>query len=69
MIIKTHDFNTIRFMRIEIFNRELGMNLEDIFDEDDSYLDQYVITDSSSTVGAFRLRDFDENLRKKLRVI
>ena len=56
MIQKTNDFVKVQEIRIKIFNKELGLSNNDIFDEDDNVLEQFLITHDEKTVGTFRLR-------------
>ncbi len=56
MIQKTNDFAKVQEIRIKIFNKELGLSNNDIFDEDDNVLEQFLITHDEKTVGTFRLR-------------
>ena len=57
MIQKTDDFDEIRNIRIKIFQKELGISNNDIFDSDDKFLEQFLIKDDEKTIGTFRLRD------------
>ena len=57
-IQKTTDFVKIRDIRAEIFKR-MGLSEEDIFDEDDKILEQFIIKHGSDIVGSFRLRSIN----------
>lgn len=57
MIQKTDNFAKVRDIRIKIFQKELGISNNDIFDSDDKFLEQFLITDGQKTIGTFRLRD------------
>ena len=63
MIQKTDDFDEIRNIRIKIFQKELGISNNDIFDSDDTFLEQFLIKDNKKTVGTFRLRDMPETYK------
>ena len=54
---ETDDFDEIRNIRIKIFQKELGMSNNNIFDSDDKFLEQFLIKDDEKTIGTFRLRD------------
>ncbi|MCA9819361.1 MAG: GNAT family N-acetyltransferase [Nitrosarchaeum sp.] len=56
LIRKTNDFSKIRDIRIEIF-KHLKLSKNDIFDEDDQALDQFLIIHDDKDVGSFRLRE------------
>ena len=57
MIQKTIDFTEIRNIRIKIFQKELGISNNNIFDSDDKYLEQFLIKTDEKSIGTFRLRD------------
>lgn len=57
LIQKTDDFTRVRDIRIEIFNKELGLSNSDIFDNDDEVLEQFLILADGIAVGTFRLRE------------
>ena len=54
-ISKTDNFSEIKNIRRTIFS-ELPLSDNDLFDEDDSVLDQFLIQNDDESVGAFRLR-------------
>ena len=56
MIEKTDDFTKIKKIRLSIFHKELRLSENDIFDDDDEFLDQFLILDGKIPVGTFRLR-------------
>ena len=56
-IQKTNDFAPVRDIRIKIFNQELGLSNNDIFDEDDCELEQFLIICDDDIIGTFRLRN------------
>ena len=56
MIAKTDDFTKIKKIRLSIFHKELGLSENAIFDDDDAFLDQFLILDEKTPVGTFRLR-------------
>ena len=55
-IRKTDDLGMVRTIRTMIFNKELGISLNDIFDNDDQKLEQFFIMKNNDIVGTFRLR-------------
>ena len=57
LIRKTQDLDKVKDIRINIFNKELGISLNDIFDNDDLKLEQFFITNNEKTIGTFRLRE------------
>ena len=59
LIQKTDDFSKIQNIRIKIFNQEMGLSNDDIFDEDDMKLEQFLIIneEGNTAVGTFRLRE------------
>ena len=57
VILKTDDFTKVQSIRIKIFNKELGLPLNEIFDEDDKVLEQFLIINDGDIVGIFRLRN------------
>ena len=57
LIRKTDDLDKVRDIRTMIFNRELGISLNNIFDDDDQKLEQFFIINNESIVGTFRLRE------------
>jgi len=57
LIRKTKDLNKVKYIRINIFNKELGVSLNDIFDNDDQKLEQFFITNNEKIIGTFRLRE------------
>ena len=63
LIKKTNDFAKIREIRIKIFNKELSLSNEDIFDEDDKTLEQFLIIHGEKTVGTFRLRSVNDSYK------
>ena len=56
-IQRTEDFSKIRKIRIEIFSTEMGISKDDIFDNDDQKLEQFLIKNNEKIVGTFRLRE------------
>ena len=58
LIRKTNDFSKIRDIRIENF-KHLKLSNNDIFDEDDQALDQFLIIHDDKIVGSFRLREIN----------
>ena len=56
-IQRTEDFSRIREIRIEIFSTEMGISKDDIFDNDDQKLEQFLIKNNEEIVGTFRLRE------------
>ena len=56
MIAKTDDFTKIKKISLSIFHKELGLSENDIFDNDDAFLVQFLILDGKIPVGTFRLR-------------
>lgn len=57
LIRKTQDLDKVKDIRINIFNKELGISLNDIFDNDDQKLEQFFITNNEKIIGTFRLRE------------
>lgn len=57
LIRKTRDLSKVKDIRINIFNKELGISLNDIFDNDDQKLEQFFITNNEKIIGTFRLRE------------
>ena len=57
IILKTDDFTKVQSIRIKIFNEELGLPLNEIFDEDDKVLEQFLIINDENIIGTFRLRN------------
>ena len=57
MIQKTDNFVEVKNIRIKIFQNEMGLSNNDIFDSDDKFLEQFLIKDGEKTIGTFRLRD------------
>jgi len=55
-IRRTDDLDKIRNIRTMIFNKELGISLNNIFNDDDQKLEQFLIMKAESIVGTFRLR-------------
>ena len=60
MIKKTIDFEKIREIRNSIFRDELGLSENGIFDDDDDFLEQFLVLDGKKIVGTFRLRSVDD---------
>ena len=56
-IRRTNNFHTIRKLRNEIFGKELGISENNIFDNDDQKLGQFIIINNEKPIGTFRLRD------------
>ena len=54
-ISKTNNFSEIRNMRRTIFSK-FPLSDDELFDEDDYLLDQFLIKNDNESVGAFRLR-------------
>ena len=63
MIQHTDDLHKVREIRIDIFNNELGLRPEDVFDNDDERLDPFLIFDDKMVVGTFRLRDLYDSYK------
>jgi len=55
-IRRTDDLGKVRNIRTMIFNKELGISLNNIFDDDDKKLEQFFIMKNDDVVGTFRLR-------------
>ena len=55
-IRRTDDLGKIRNIRTMIFNKELGISLNNIFDDDDQKLEQFLIMKNNGIIGTFRLR-------------
>lgn len=55
-IRRTDDLDKVRNIRTMIFNKELGISLNNIFDNDDQKLEQFFIMKNNDVVGTFRLR-------------
>ena len=55
-IRKTDDLDKVRHIRTMIFNKELGISLNNIFDNDEQKLEQFLIMKNNDIVGTFRLR-------------
>ncbi|MDH3278747.1 MAG: GNAT family N-acetyltransferase [Nitrosopumilus sp.] len=55
-ICRTDDLGKIRNIRTMIFNKELRISLNDIFDDDDQKLEQFLIMKNNYIIGTFRLR-------------
>ena len=60
LIQKTDDFGKIQEIRLKIF-QELGLSNNDIFDEDDNLLEQFLIVHNGNAVGTFRLREINNS--------
>jgi len=56
LIQKTNDFTKVQEIRIKIFYKELRLSKNDIFDNDDEILEQFLIMNDDIIVGTFRLR-------------
>ena len=54
-IVKTKDFSEIKSIRTAVFY-ELRLSEDELFDQDDNILDQFLIKNDDVSVGAFRLR-------------
>ena len=55
LIVKTNNFSEIKQTRTSIFSK-LPLSEDDLFDEDDFVLDQFLIKNNDVIVGSFRLR-------------
>jgi len=55
-IRRTDDLGKIRNIQTMIFNNELGISLNNIFDDDDQKLEQFLIMKNNGIIGTFRLR-------------
>ncbi|MDH3696464.1 MAG: GNAT family N-acetyltransferase [Nitrosopumilus sp.] len=55
-IRRTDDLDKVRNIRTMIFNKELGISLNNIFDDDDQKLEQFFIMKNNGIIGTFRLR-------------
>ena len=62
-VLRTEDFAKVRSVRIEIFNKELGLSNSDIFDDDDKKLEQFLIISDEKIVGTFRLRETSDSYK------
>ena len=62
-IQKTNDFTKVQYTRIKIFHKELGLSKNDIFDNDDKVLEQFLIMNDDVLVGTFRLREIDNSYK------
>ena len=56
IILKTDDFTKVQSIRNKIFHKELGLSLNEIFDEDDKVLEQFLIINDDDIIDTFRLR-------------
>ncbi|MDH3312139.1 MAG: GNAT family N-acetyltransferase [Nitrosopumilus sp.] len=56
LIRRTEDLDKIRDIRTIIFNKELGISQNNIFDNDDQKLEEFFIINHDSIIGTFRLR-------------
>ena len=63
MIQHTDDLHKVKEIRINIFCKELGLQPEDVFDNDDKRLDQFLIFDDKMVVGTFRLRELHDSYK------
>ena len=63
MIKKATDFEKIREIRISVFQDGIGLSENDIFDADDTFLEQFVILDGQKIIGTFRLRSVDNSYK------
>ena len=63
-IEKTNDLNKIKKIRTSIFKKELGISDEEIFDNKDKILEQFLVIKDGKPIGSFRLKD--ENNHYKL---
>ncbi len=63
LIQKVDDLLTVREIRIQIFNKELGLPNSDIFDNDDMKVDQFLVICDGITMGSFRLRDVGNSFK------
>ena len=64
MILKTDNLDEIRKIRTRIFHTEMGLSKNDIFDNDDKVLDQFLILHEQNTIGTFRLREEEKKIHK-----
>jgi len=62
-VLRTKNFSKVRSVRIEIFNKELGLANSDIFDDDDKKLEQFLIISDEKIVGTFRLRETSDSYK------
>jgi len=62
-ILRTNDFIKVRSIRIQIFNKEMGLSKNEIFDDDDKRLEQFLINDNEKIVGTFRLRETSDSYK------
>ena len=62
-ICRTDDLGKVRTIRTMIFNKELGISLNNIFDNDDQKLEQFFIMKNNDIVGTFRLRTENDSYK------
>ena len=62
-IRRTDDLDKVRTIRTMIFNKELGISLNNIFDNDDQKLEQFFIMKNNDIVGTFRLRTENDSYK------
>ena len=62
-IRRTDDLDKVRNIRTMIFNKELGISLNNIFDDDDQKLEQFFIMKNNGIVGTFRLRTENDSYK------
>ena len=62
-IRRTDDLGKVRTIRTMIFNKELGISLNNIFDNDDQKLEQFFIMKNNDIVGTFRLRTENDSYK------
>ena len=62
MIVKTNNFSEVKNIRTIVFSK-LHLSDDNLFDEDDSILDQFLIKNNDVIVGAFRLRPLGNSFK------
>jgi len=63
LIRRTEDLDKVKNIRTLIFNKELGIFLNNIFDNDDQKLEQFFIINNEKIVGTFRLRKGNDSYK------
>jgi predicted GNAT family N-acyltransferase len=62
-IRRTDDLGKVGNIRTIIFNKELGISLNNIFDDNDQKLEQFFIMKNNDIVGTFRLRTENDSYK------